>query len=171
MSPEIFLADANTFITLYLTYYSFDFGNSFWNQLEESIHNGNVVILDMVMTEISKGKDPLAAWIQNINVKTIHHKQSNIISKYSEILSYLQNCGYYKPNALSEWSRMDVADPWLIAAASEYSYTLITQEAAVGKNLNPKNKCNIAKIPDVCSPFQVKCKDLFYMMRQLSFNL
>ena len=41
MSKEIFLIDANSLITPHLTYYPFDFAESFWSQMEEHIQNGD----------------------------------------------------------------------------------------------------------------------------------
>ncbi len=34
MEKELFLIDANSLITPYLTFYSFDLAKTFWNQME-----------------------------------------------------------------------------------------------------------------------------------------
>ena len=51
---ELFLIDANSLITPFLSYYPFDFAPSFWSQISDHISNGSIVILDMVKAEILK---------------------------------------------------------------------------------------------------------------------
>lgn len=38
----------------------------------------------------------------------------------------IQNDKRYKESAIEEWSRKDVADPWLIAAAKVYGLKVVT---------------------------------------------
>ena len=85
-------------------------------------------------------------------------------------MQHIQNSPCYKPAALAEWSRESAADPWLIAAAAVYNYTLITFEEA-NKGLNTKNPSKSAKIPDVANEFGVKTEKLFYMIRELGLKL
>jgi hypothetical protein len=170
-TSEKFLIDANAIITPYLSYYPFDFAPKFWGQLEAQIENGTVVILDLVKKEVEKGNDPLSQWMKNILIADIiDHRESTILGKYSEVLAYIQTSDCYNSKALAEWSQNNVADPWLIAAGSTYGYTIITFERPAG-GLNAGNPSGHPKIPDVCSKFGVKYKDLYYMMRQLSFML
>ena len=68
MENELFLIDANSLITPYLTFYSFDLAKTFWNQMEWHIQNGNIAILDLVKLEVLKGKDSLKEWMENIEV-------------------------------------------------------------------------------------------------------
>ena len=162
MSGEIFLIDANSLITPYLTYYQFDIVPGFWNQLREQIKNGRVVILDMVKNEIIIGKDSLKTWMETLEIgKYIDHRDPRIVQKYREILDYIQANPCYKQAALAEWAGDNIADPWLIATASVYNYTLITFEEP-NKGLNEINPSKNAKIPDVSKVFGVKTNKLFY---------
>ena len=68
MEKELFLIDANSLITPYLTFYSFDLAKTFWNQMEWHIQNGNIAILDLVKSEVLKGKDSLKEWMENVEV-------------------------------------------------------------------------------------------------------
>lgn len=43
-----FLIDTNALLTPHLMYYPFDLAPSFWEQLEEKLKDGSVVLLDMV---------------------------------------------------------------------------------------------------------------------------
>ena len=171
MEKELFLIDANSLITPYLTFYSFDLAKTFWNQMEWHIQNGNIAILDLVKSEVLKGKDSLKEWMENIEVgQLIDHREPAIIVKYREVLRYIQDNPAYKPAALTEWSREEVADPWLIAAAAIGNYTIISFEIA-NKGLNTHNPSKNAKIPDVAKVFNVEVQNLYYMMRVLKFSL
>lgn len=171
MADEVFLIDTNALITPHLTYYPFDFAPSFWSQMEENIKNGNIVILYMVKAEITQGNDALSDWMNNLDIGTlVDRRQSGIITKYSEVLTFLQNDPRYHEAALHEWSKGSVADPWLIATAADKGYTVITFEKPVG-GLSSRNPSKRPKIPDVAAAFDVQTKDLFYLMRQLNFRL
>ena len=171
MEKELFLIDANSLITPYLTYYPFDLAKTFWNQMEWYIQNGDIAILDVVKSEVLKGKDSLKEWMESIEVgELIDHREPAIIVKYGEVLRYIQDNPAYKPAALTEWSREDVADPWLIAAAVVGNYTIVSFENE-NKGLNSRNPSKNAKIPDVAKAFNVEVQNLYYMMRILKFSL
>lgn len=171
MSNEIFLIDTNSLITPHLTYYPFDFANSFWNQMEDHIKNGDIAILDLVKDEILRVNDKLSEWIASITIRNyIDRRDQTILGIYSGVLSHIQHNKCYKTSALAEWSRDTVADPWLISAAKAKGYTIITFEVST-RGLNSRDPSKYAKIPDVSSAFGVKTENLFYMMRTLGFKL
>lgn len=169
MNAETFLIDTNALITPYNSYYSFDIVPSFWTKLKSYIVDGTVAILDMVYDEILKGNDPLTNWFQDICAKNfIDHVSPNIIGNYGKVLESIQNNPCYSEAALKTWSEYSVADPWLIAAAMEHSFTIITLEQP-NRNLNAKTPTKSVKIPDIAAVFNVKSESLFYMMRKLDF--
>lgn len=172
MSKEIFLIDSNSLITPHLAYYPFDFAPGFWTQMEKHIKAGSIKILDMVKNEICRGKetDNLKVWMEELEVESIDHRENEILEKYAQIVQYLSDSSLYKPSALAEWSRESVADPWLIAVAATYDYTLITFEKASG-GLSKQNPNKFAKIPDVATAFGVRTQPLYYLMRSLGFRL
>ena len=57
---EKFLLDANTFITPFQNYYSFDFAPGFWTQLEPKLKLDSVYVLDVAKNEVMKGEDELS---------------------------------------------------------------------------------------------------------------
>lgn len=170
MSREKFLVDTNSFIEPYNKYYPFDLAENFWKQLKHHIEVGNIVLLDMVKDEITKGKDELSEWISSINVEEIDHRTPAIISNYSKILQNIQEDSSYKETALANWAQETVADAWLIATAKVNNYTIITFERKQ-KMLNSRNSFKNAKIPDVAEDFGVKVADLYYLMRTLEIKL
>ncbi|MCM1167042.1 MAG: DUF4411 family protein [Lachnospiraceae bacterium] len=171
MSKEIFLVDTNSFIEPKKGYYAFDLAPGFWTQFTKHIKSKEIAVLDMVKDEIGKGTDELSRWVKSIDIpELVSRRDSAIIGKYGEIINDIAQNPYYKPSALTEWSRDTVADAWLIAAAAVKGYTLITLEQPA-KSLNLQNPSKNAKIPDVAARFKVKTNDLFYMMRELKFIL
>lgn len=170
-SNEVFIIDSNTLITPYHFYYSFEFAPKFWDRIEQQIAQKNIILLDKVFDEIASKKDRLCDWLLSIqDLKQIDHKNSEIIENYGKIIRHIQTCGYYKPVALHTWSQEQVADPWIIAAAMTYHYTVITFEMPY-QSTNSNQQHNNAKIPNICTNFNVNCKDLFYMMNNLNITL
>lgn len=168
---EKFLIDANSFITPYRQYYAFDLVPTYWEELTQKAKTGRIILLDMVKAEIDKGEDDLTNWLNETNnFVTCNHVSPAIISKYQEVMQYVQNCGFYKEQALHTWAPANIADPWLIATASVHGYTIITSEMPSG-GLSKKNPNKNAKIPDVANAFGVKTENLFYMMRQLDISI
>ena len=151
MAKEKFLIDSNSIITPYNSYYSFDISIKFWEQLKAKINDGSIIILDLVKDEILKGEDDLSNWFNNLGISTcISHKEPNIISKYAEILQFIQQNSCYKESALKEWAQEHIADAWLIATASVYNYTLITFERkqfeTAHSNYHTNNNDNIKNL-------------------------
>lgn len=165
---EIFLMDSNSFVTPYRQYYAFDLIPAYWAKLSKCFGSNRIVLLDIVKAEINKGHDALTDWLNNETEMVIcNHVSPEIIEKYQEVLQYVQNCGFYKEQALAAWAPAEIADPWLIAAAAVNNYTIITSEVPSG-GLSKKTPNRNAKIPDVAHAFGVKTNNLFYMMRELA---
>ena len=119
--------------------------------------------------EILKGTDELSAWISDLPNECILSTQDiQIIQTYRDVLSFIQQSDQYTESALRLWSRENVADPWLIAAAKVYGYTLLSFEQSVGRITRRSNN---PKLPDVACHFQVPYTALFDMMRQENFRL
>ena len=171
MSQSFFLIDANSLITPYHNYYSFDFARGFWTQMEHHIREGNVALLDVVKDEILRGNDDLTEWFKKLEIgRLIDHRELPILHSYGLVLQYIQNNPFYRDSALAEWSKNTVADPWLIATGQVYKCSVVTFETA---NSNPdiNYPWKMAKIPQVASEFGVTTVNLFSMMRALDFRL
>ena len=168
-----YLIDTNSLITPYRSYYSFDFGDNFWNQLKDSIHNQKILFTRSVYDEIvEKSEDVLTVWLKNIDdLKIIKEfNNSNIMKNYQSIMQYIQECGLYKKSALTKWSSDSIADALIIATAIHFQYPIITLERPTG-NLSQKQPSKNPKIPDVANHFGVECISLFDFMRLMKFQL
>ena len=169
---EIFLIDSNSLITPAKQYYKFEIAPKFWDQISSKIANGDIVILDTVKNELLRGNDELSDWVSNLNIHTyIKHNDKPILDKYREVLTNIQTNPCYKPEALQEWANVSVADPWLIATAAKFGYTIVTFETTAGAGLSPNAPSKNPKIPDVAKAFNVKTVNLYYMMSALGITL
>ncbi|MCL1993124.1 MAG: DUF4411 family protein [Spirochaetes bacterium] len=170
MPNEKFLIDADTLIAPSRLFYPLDMFPDFWDFIEFNIASKSIKILDMVYDEIIDGKDLLSDWLSGIKSKElVRHKDIGVIHCYSNILNYINDSPFYKIEALNNWSAENTADAWLIAAAIVHSCTVITFEKP-NNGLNDRYPSKNAKIPDVCKEFDIKCEDLYYMMRHLDFR-
>jgi hypothetical protein len=170
-NKEAFIIDSNIMIAPYKSYYSFEIAPQFWDTMAEHIRMKKIVILDKVFDEILVKDDQLSQWLKSIdNLEQINYRDSKIIRNYGKIINYIETSGLYSRPAFNAWAQGNKADPWIIAAAAAYNYTVITFENGNrGLNINQPSKS--AQIPDICQQFDITCEDLFYMMRRLSIRL
>lgn len=64
MNSEKFLLDANSLIAPSKNFYPFDFAMGFWEHMKRIMKSGNVLLLDVVCDEITKGGDKLTTWLK-----------------------------------------------------------------------------------------------------------
>ena len=168
---EKYLIDANSLIRPARAYYPFDFAPSFWQQLRPKISLDKIAVLDKVRDELLKGTDELSTWISDLPNECILSTQDmQILQKYRDVLSFIQQSDKYSEAALRRWSQLDIADPWLIAAAKVYGYTLLSFEQSAG-TIPEGSRSKNPKLPDVARHFQIPYTSLFDMMRQEHFLL
>lgn len=171
MKLDKFIVDSNALITPFRQYYPFDLAGSFWNQMEDALKCENVILLDVVVSELTRFEDDLSDWLKSIDDLSITTvKTPEIIQRYGEVLIYLQESDRYQEAALRSWANMQVADPWLIAAAIETNAVIITDEKSAGP-ITAGHPSKNAKIPDVAEHFNVQCENLFYFMRKMNIRL
>ena len=167
-----YILDSNVFIEPHRTYYAFDFAPGFWKQFANVLQKQEVIVLDTVYREITEDKsDRLAEWIRQVKGfnKIFAHKDTTVSKIYGEVLKYVETCGFYKTVALVKWAQDTIADPWLIAAAKAWNAIIITKETKKGQ-LSQKEPSASAKIPDVAAHFEVRCENLFFLMREMGIR-
>ena len=110
-----YIVDSSALITPFRQYYPFDLAGSFWKQMEEALKCEEVILLDVVVSELTRLEDELSDWLKSIHdLRVTTVKTPEIIQRYSDVLNYLQESGRYQEAALRSWANMQVADPWLI---------------------------------------------------------
>lgn len=171
-SGKCFLMDTNSFVEPSRLYYQFTMFPQYWEFVKERIEDGSIVILDKVKAEIMAPtkKDDLAIWLESIEIKTlVEHKKQEVVDKYAQVLQSIQDDSCYKESAITEWSKNNVADPWLIAAASAYGYSIVTFET-YNKTVNSTFPSKEASIPNIAEKFNVPVLNLYSMMKELGFQ-
>lgn len=168
MSEKV-LFDANSFIDPYNKYYAPKLVPSYGKYLLEVAPQ--IVLLDRVYNEVTRGKDSLASWLQNHkeNFCFLSTRDAEILSVYGRVIQYLDESPLYQEAAVRCWSEERVADPWLIAAAKVKGYTIVTFE--VGGIPLVSAPSGRPKIPVVGREFGVECEDLFSYLSRMGMSL
>ena len=162
-----FVLDANAFIAPYRQYYAFDLVPAYWDAIKPFINSGRLLLVDLVKKELDNGGDRLSKWLNdNKDITVLEHSNNDVVMKYQQIIRYISSCGFYTQNGIRVWSGTSIADPWIIAVAAAYGYTIVTLETPID-NLSPKNRTNKIKIPDVAKHLGVETINVFEMMRRL----
>ncbi len=162
-----YVLDANIFITAARTYYSFDFGNKFWDFLKTQAENGYICSIDKVLREIEKVDDALKNWaINDFNEYFKTTEINDIIENYSDIVNYVASPNsHYTEGAINEFLKEENSDAWIIAFAKQKNLIVVTEERS-----NPQAKRKVF-IPDVCEHFNIHCVNTFQMLKELNFKL
>jgi len=162
-----YLIDANVFITASRQFYSFEFGDKFWNFLVQEAQSDKIASIDKVLDEINKGDDELKSWAnEKFSKYFLSTKTEQVLEQYVKLVRWAEMQTNYKRNAKDTFMEEANADTWLIAYAmtDPKQYKLVTFETL---NFNIKRKI---PIPNVCQHFQISYCDLFQMLRDLDFK-
>lgn len=153
------LLDANVFITAKNTYYGLDIVPAFWSWLEDQALVGTLASTDLIYDELKTGGDDLAEWVKERKQLIFHvRSDSATVAGYVDRIHGWARQEGYRDHAIANF--MDCADPFLIAAATEWGYAVVTHEVA------SRSRKKI-KIPDVCRFLDVPYENTFEMMRHL----
>lgn len=168
-----YLIDSNSLISPYRTFYQFDLIPAFWDWFKQT-YDKSIYLVDKVRDELCHAtgvnKDQLQLWIEGNCLSKgkiiTPNTDSNVLSEYKKILKYIKDADIYTQRSFDEWSLIEKADPWLIAIAKVYGYTIVTMEER-DRNLNPKFPTRKEpRIPDVCAALGVDCINLYELMKE-----
>jgi len=176
VEKSIYLIDANAFLTPSKSYYRFSVAPSYWRQINKLAQKGFIKTIDKIDREVrprkeDDKKDEIQLWYENeFKGEILSSKKQEIVDEYVNVINHLYESEKYNEKAFLEWSgREDIADPWIIATARAYGYTVVSFERKI--NYNGGSPMSSAKIPNVCQDLKVKCTSLFNMMEQLEIEL
>lgn len=161
---DLYVLDANVFISAYRGYYSFEVAPSFWNSLVNLADESKICSIDRIQDEIinpnDANPDPLQEWTSE-NFRSYFEKTDaiDVLENYGLIQQWAFDNPQFTEAAKDEFARN--ADAWLIAYAMTKGHTLVTHEA-----YNPDVKKRIL-IPVVCRVFNVEYVDTFEMLKEL----
>lgn len=180
MSHETrYLIDSSGLIQAHRTYYAYDIAPMFWEQLLDN--SNQIIIMDVVKNELCPSNKEKQDWLQKWildnyhNLNPIFVNKDKLDEKYAEVNKYIYSSKLYSLEECAAWANDKCADPWLIAAAITYGYTIVSMEVSNqvdSKNKSSKNSKNKSpKIPDVANHFCVRHINLYEMMRELGIKL
>ena len=160
--PEFWL-DTNSLIEPKNGPYAFDIAPGFWKFLEEKISEGIIVSSVTVYSELEDYgvEDDLLQWSkQQKDVGLFVDPDPMVQAVFREIADYVNST--YPQYQASEF--LNAADPWIIAHAKTYGGRVVTFETTAPNAKKPK-------IPDVADHFDVKCLNIYRMVRELGMSL
>lgn len=159
-----FLLDTNFFIESYRKGFPMDVVPSFWVKLKTLAVEKKVISVDKVRDEIYRNDDELKTWCESNLPEDFFKDTTGVIAEYSQVVNWAfsKKDNPYSQQALDIFMDSEEADAWLVAFAKKHSHPLVTNERS-----EPASKKSV-KIPDVCSPFGVRCVLPMDMFRELS---
>lgn len=159
----LYLLDANVLIDADRDYYSLERVPEFWEWLENGGVTGHVKIPLEVYEEISDGKDELADWSKQVQIKAALLLQEEV---EVSLVSSATDQGYASDLTDDEVVKIG-RDPFLIAYALRDvgSRCVVTTEVS-----KPSRSRANRHLPDVCRDLGVECHNTFEFVRALNFS-
>lgn len=159
-----YVLDANVFIQAARRYYAFDVVPGFWDSLVKHAANEQVRSIDRVLKELDRGKDQLAAWVNNdLSDAFASTDEPGVIQVYGDLMAWVQAQSQFTDAAKTDFA--SGADGWLVAYAKVNGCVVVTQEV-----FDPVIKRKVP-IPNMCQAFGVPYIDTFDMLRKLGIKL
>lgn len=160
-----YLLDADTFIRAKREHYAFDFCPGFWEALLRSHRQSRLRSIDPIRRELVRGKDALAIWVRKEAPESLFEsvEDPNVDTAYRRVITWVEGNDQYSRAAKQRF--IGGADPWLIAAASAWSFVLVTYEVSAQESKA------IIKLPDVARQFGVTFIPPYVMLRKLKVVL
>lgn len=165
-SKQIYVLDANVFITAKNSYYAFNIAPGFWNALVFYTSKGRIRSIDRIKKQVEEYHDELADWINagNMAEAFVDSNTPEIVQAYKDIMNWVENNRQFT-NAAKEAYAND-PDGWLIAyVKANAGCVLVTLEV-----FDPNIRWKIP-IPNISKAFGVKYINTFEMLKQLEVKL
>ena len=138
--------------------YGFDLAPYFWTVLEEMSDRDQMACPEMVYDELLDVPDDLADWVKE------RKEAGMFIDSDTAVQRELQRVSTYVvgryPDNQPRRRFLDRADPWIIAHAIAEGGSVVTHEQ------NDPEGSSKVKIPNVCEYFEVRCIDVYQMLRE-----
>ena len=159
-----YLIDANVFIQAKNLYYRFDFCEAFWKWVQKAHDAGLVFSIQKVRKELIGGNktDPVRLWMEKLPDDFFLDDVADkaVMQEYAKVMQWAGFNAHYTPQAKAEFARPNVADAFLIAAARQHKYQIVTQEQS-----NPAAKKKIY-LPDAAHANGVRTVYVYDMLSQ-----
>lgn len=167
LPSEVFLLDTNVFIEPKGHWYPFDVVPGYWDFLRRELGGECIRSIVHVYEELQGHADALADWVKGVGRKEFEDcaEDPEVFARYLEVASYVQSLEgsaqwQKRRSAIDEFLREGAADPWLVAHASVYGETVVTQEAS-----HPLRLTKVSLV-DVCDHFEVRHTEVVPFLRR-----
>tara|TARA_R110000796_G_scaffold65729_3_gene151693 strand:+ start:11582 stop:12082 length:501 start_codon:yes stop_codon:yes gene_type:complete len=161
---KIYVVDSNFFIQAHRVNYPLDIAFSFWNKVKELANSGRIISIDKVKNELYDKNDDLEDWCKVNLPENFFKSTEDVMAEYGRVTAWAISLNnHYLPNAINEFLDADEADAFLVAysLADDQNRIIVTHEVS-----QPKRK-NKIKIPEACSPFNVRYLNTIEMLREI----
>ena len=161
---KIYVVDSNFFIQAHRVNYPLDIAFSFWNKVKELANSGRIISIDKVKNELYDKNDDLEDWCKVNLPENFFKSTEDVMAEYGRVTAWAISLNnHYLPNAINEFLDADEADAFLVAysLADDQNRIIVTHEVS-----QPKSK-NKIKIPEACSPFNVRYLNTIEMLREI----
>ncbi len=158
-----YLLDTNFWITA-SNYYPEDVFPSFWQEIQNLLGSGLIVLHETVFEEIKRQRDTVTEWLEGVSNLEVLRASERTLYKYIEMCEWVEKPEqrYYK-HAIDEFKDNSRADAWICAEAAVSDLVLVTNET---KKMSPSK----VKIPNVCEAFGVAYISNLDFMRAMAFR-
>jgi hypothetical protein len=158
-----YVIDANVFIQAHREGYPLDVFPSYWQKIALLAHDGKIISLDKVRSEIYKNEDDLKQWCES-NLPDDFFKPFESWDKYGELMRWAGSKlnTPYSQSALNTFMDAKEADAFLIAYAAANGNDIVTREIS-----SPASRSSI-KLPDAAQFFGVRTMLPNTMLRELN---
>lgn len=152
---KVYSFDANIFINLAKEMYPKDIFPSLWEQIWEKIEQGVMTTICVIYDEVQ----------DEVVINTLKKyepfflKKIDQLDKFTEIQDVLKSILKSNPEMIDTTKWKSWWDPWLIAYAKVYGFTIVTSEKKRGQ-----------RIPNICTQYDVECIWLQDFFRELDIK-
>jgi hypothetical protein len=158
----LYVVDASTLITAQNTYYALERVPEFWSWLRFHGEAGNVKIPSEVYGEVTDGRDELAEWAKDADVRA-----DLVLNEPADLALVRQVTALYGNDLTDAELEAIGQDPFLIAAAlrDPANRCVVSSEVSAPAKLRQNRK-----VPDVCKDCGVTCIKSIDLLRVLDFR-
>ncbi len=152
----MFSIDTSGFLDAWTRYYPADVFPSLWAQMEGAARTGLIKASEEVVNELQKKDDGACKWIKDRPAmivptdEAVQREVARILAAYPRLV----NAGKSRSGG----------DPFVVAVARLFGWSVITGETPSGKPQNPK-------IPDVCSALTIPCVNILQFFRSQNWKV
>lgn len=152
-----YVLDTNVFIDAKNIFYDMNVFPAFWDWLELQNEIGKVHSVEHVYKELQGREDELSEWAKTNHYDFFLNYEPAVVEAHLYLDGWAKNSDYQE--SASHIFLGERADSWLIAYAMAQGGTVVTHEV-------PSSSKSKIKIPDVCKEHNIKCLNLFEMLKQ-----